>query len=245
MIRRCKHPTDQWTLTLLIRAKIYIFFLFVVTVISACSSLAGDDIPATMRVQLASNATEVSVERTQITDSIGQAGATAEAAMTTAAEFNAYNLALYATLSAASTNGIPERRILQNDGGAMPLEMFDLSNGEMRFEQVGLTAHIRETDRCFDEQNNSTYWVGYFDSIYLVAVALNMEAGTEFRVNWLYEGQFVHESVFVAPVFAQYQCLALEISNRNVPLQPGNWAASILLNGEPYVTRTFIIQNAP
>lgn len=223
----------------------YALIGLVLMVATACSALTVEDAPATMRVDLAMNVTEMAVARTAIAQSQGAANATAEAAMTTAAELNTFNIALYATLNASTINGIPERRILQNDGGAMPPEMFDLSSGTMRFEQVGFTAHIRSTDRCFDEQNNGTYWVGYFDSIYLVAVALNMEAGTQVVVNWLREGEFIQESVYVAPVFADYQCLALEFSNNAGQLVPGHWSASILVNGEPLMTRAFTIENQP
>ena len=227
------------------RLATYILLGLLLLMTTACSALTVEDAPATMRADLAMNVTEMAIARTAIVESQGSANATAEAAMTSAAELNTLNVALYATMNAAAANGITERRVLQNDGGAMPAEMFDLSSGTMRFEQVGLTAHIRESDRCFDEQNNGTYWVGYFDSIYLVAVALNMDAGTQFRVNWLREGEFIQESVYVAPVFAEYQCLALEISNNNGQLTPGHWAASIVVNGEPLMTRTFTIQNQP
>lgn len=227
------------------RLTIYAFISLVLMVVTACSALTVEDAPATMRADLAMNVTEMAVARTAIAESQGSANATAEVAMTNAAELNTFNIALYATLNASTINGIPERRVLQNDGGAMPAEMFDLSSGTMRFEQVGFTAHIRPTDRCFDEQNNGTYWVGYFDSIYLVAVALNMQAGTQFLVNWSREGEFIQESVYVAPVFAEYQCLALEISNNNGLLVPGHWSASILVNGEPLMTRAFTIQNEP
>ena len=110
------------------RLATYILLSFLLLMTTACSALTVEDAPATMRADLSMNVTEMAVARTAIVESQGSANATAEAAMTSAAELNTLNVALYATMNAAAANGITERRVLQNDGGAMPAEMFDLSS---------------------------------------------------------------------------------------------------------------------
>ncbi|QPC80844.1 hypothetical protein G4Y79_14125 [Phototrophicus methaneseepsis] len=219
--------------------------MFVIS-IAGCQAFSGEDLPATMQSDLMLNRTEVALIRAAADESRLNAVATAQAAGTSAAEFTAFNNALYATAQASGGAGTAPRLILQNEGGAMPIEMFDLSSGEMRFTQIGLTVAVRDQDRCFEEQSvNNIFWVGHFDRIYMVAVGLNIQSGTNIRVEWLHDGVFVHESVLVVPAFSAYQCIALEINPSNSPLEPGNWTASLFVNGEAQTSRSFTITTSP
>lgn len=215
--------------------------------ITGCQAFAREDVSATMQAELDANRTEVAMIRTSADDDRVGALATAQAAGTLSAEYTSFNNALYATVQASNGAVASEPRlILPNDGGAMPIEMFDLSDGQMRFAQIGLTVFVRPTDRCFEEQSvNNIFWVGHFERIYLVAVGLNLQAGTNIRVNWFYEGQRVHESGLVVPAFSAYQCVALEINPGNAPLDLGNWSAAMFINGESETTRNFIITTPP
>ena len=227
--------TDRYVV--LVRLIGVVSFIFV---LSACGPLVAVDAPVTMQAEMITNATEAADLRAQGDRVSVEALATAEAAQTQAASYLAYNTFLLATVQAG--DGVAVRRQAVTGSGVMAREMFDLSDGQMRFLQIGAASDIDPNSRCFQSHRN-LFTQGQVNTIYLSGLALNLQAGTRIRVDWLMDGQNVHQTTWVAPTFSEYQCFALPLTSGDAPLNAGNWTAAVSINGEPFDPVPFSILN--
>jgi hypothetical protein len=152
---------------------------------------------------------------------------------TQAAEYFGYNRLLVATARAAGAINTPISPIVtNNETGPMPLSMFDLSDGVMRFVQLGMTDTINREDRCFIEQK-SLFNPNQTETLFLTGLALNLQAGATLRVDWSYQGDVVHQTSWTAPEFQEGDCIAMELNPSNAAFSPGNWTATLYVDGNP------------
>lgn len=220
---------------------ISIFFL------SACQSLAGEDVPATLSVQMTAYATEVAALREQSQAQRTAVSATISFAETQAAAYLNYNNILVATVragqiatpqqrivAAINQSSMPDAMMMQEgQGGVSPAGVAEgtaVTIGDMQFTAPILTAAIRPEDRCA-QQIETTFSAGTTPIVYLVTVASNLAAGTRIEVDWRYENQRVFLGFWEPSEPASQLCIAMELGAQRVNFRPGSWTATLLING--------------
>lgn len=208
-------------------------------VLSGCQGVLADDGSDLMQVELNtfnadSTALHESMQAVQT-----EVAATVQVVETQLALSYDYNRVLVAT-ARAGEDATPVISLEVNETGPMPISMFDLSDGRMRFVQIGAAGQITPEDRCFVTHQE------FFDPteinvIYLTALGLNVQQGTNVRVDWVYDGSLVHQSQWVAPASVDGQCIAIELRPSNAPFTAGNWTATLFVNGLPLDPAPFTI----
>lgn len=213
--------------------------LFLLGLLSACQSVTGEDAQFGLQRDLEAYSTEAAALREDMQVQRTAVVTTSEAAGTEAAVYRGYNQQLIATLYVLNPPTPTGPAVVANAQGPLPLSMYDLSDGMMRFVQVGTAGQITPDDRCF--VSHQSFFTPQSNVIYTVAFALNLQAGTQVRVDWQYGGDIVHTSAYVAPQFAEGQCIALELRPSNTEFLPGNWTATLYINGEALDPISFTI----
>lgn len=219
--------------------------LYIVTglwVLTACQVVPADNSMVTLESEMTAFATQAASLRDNALVRRTDAAATVVFAETRAADFNHYNNILLATVRAVvpPTPELQEIVMEEGVGSGTSLDMMDTSDGTMRFAQVGIADYVRPDDRCFEEHRN-LFTAGNVNRLYLVAVAVNMEQGTELMVRWLRAGSEVHRSNWVAPSSSTGLCIAIELTSSQVDFAAGNWSAILYVNGSEYDPRPFSI----
>jgi len=194
-----------------------------------CQSLDTDGQPATLSAEMTAYVTQAAALRQNAAAGQAEVLATVQVAETQAAGFFDYNRRLLQTVQAVQI-ATPLPRVVQDDGGVMPREMFDLSSGELRVLQIG-TAGFVDDNRCFQTHQNF-FTTSSTNVIYLAGLALNLPAGATVTATWQYGNDVVHRSSYTAPNFVDYQCFALPLRPSDAPFLPGNWTASLSVDGE-------------
>lgn len=198
--------------------------------LGACQSFSADA-PSTLEADISSYGTEVAVMRQNSQDQQTQVAATVQFAETQAAGVIQYNSILLATVRAGGDATPVPQTFANTNEGPLALSIYDTSDGIMRFEQTGTSGFVRPQDRCFESHQNF-FTTSSTDAIYFVAVGLNMSAGTNIDVTWYYEGAIQHRSSYTAPNFVEAQCVAVPLTRGDANLLPGNWSASVTVNGQ-------------
>lgn len=222
-----------------------------VLLLAACQSLSGDDIPATLEIQMTAYATEVAVLREQSQAQRTAAVSTITFAETQAAAYFNYNNILVGTVRAGQVATPSERVIAAINQSSMSGEMMvdsmedgageapsegvvpageSVTVGNMAFTVPILTASVRPEDRCATG-TQSTFSVSTTPIVYLVTVADNLAAGTRIEVDWRYENQRVFLGYWEASEAAAQICIAMELQSERVNFRAGNWTATLLVNG--------------
>jgi hypothetical protein len=179
--------------------------------------------------ELVAYGTEVAALRDGLSVDQTQAAATIEFAGTEAADFERYNSELVVTVRAGNPNPTPVRRVVESQGAGLSAEMFNLQGEDMRVLQIGAAAEI-DASRCF--RSHVEFFQPGTGVIYQTARIINIQPGTTLRVDWAYNGSIVHQRTWTAPEYRETQCVALEMRSENVTLSPGNWTATLYVNGE-------------
>jgi hypothetical protein len=212
------------------RNLLYILLIF----LAACQSDEAVMLDATMQAygtEAANLRDDTQINRTEVV-------ATVQAAGTQSADFERYNQVLRSTIAVVIPSSDEERLLMNNAGGPLPIEMYDLSNGEMRFVQVGTASDI-DVNGCFLAKRQ--FFPASIGTIYMTAVALNLRAGTIVRVDWQYGGTVVYSNGWTAPQSVDGQCVAIALTSSNAEFLEGNWTATLYVNGEAIDPYSFTI----
>lgn len=208
----------------------YLIVPLLVLLLGACQTFVGEDESAILEAELQSYGTEVAKIRSDMQSNRTAVAATVAIASTQAASFNHYNDVLRATVVIANPPLDGVRVVVEDTQGPLPLEMYDISNGEMRFVEVGTTSQI-DSRNCFIK--HETFFGVGIPTIYMTAFALNLQAGTVIRVDWQYGNDVLKSTSWVAPQLADGQCVALALRTSDIDLMAGNWTATMYIDGDP------------
>jgi hypothetical protein len=219
-----------------------ILILCCLILLTACQALTIDDENLARQAELEAFGTEAAALRDQMQQDRTAVASTVEVVGTQAADFISYNGFIAATLRAGIPATATPPSLIVNEQGPMPMSMFDLSSGEMRFVQIGTAGQINPDDRCFIS-HQAFFNVNTTNVIFMTALGLNIRAGTNVRVDWQYGGEIVYSNAWNAPQSVDGQCVALELRPSNAPFTPGNWTATMSVNGEPFDPAPFTITN--
>jgi hypothetical protein len=180
----------------------------------------------------------VSVQQTAAADTAAM-NATIEAAARLESQHSTYNALLLATVRANEVP-TPSQRLAMTEGGAMAAEMLNLSDGQMRVQQIGTAGFVRPEDNCF-ETHQQFFNRASTNVIYMTALVTNLQSGTTFRVDWIYNNRVVHTSTWSAPSDEIRRCLALAMRASDVVFSPGAWSARLFMNNVPIGNSAFEI----
>lgn len=210
------------------KTRLYISFS-IILLLTACQAALGSDDSLMFNSTLEAYGTEASNLRNDTLVNRTEVVATVQAAGTQASDFERYNQALRGTIVFVMPPRDEERIVIESAGGAMPIELYDLSNGEMRFVQVGTASDI-DVNGCFLSKRQ--FFPTSIGTIYMTAVALNLRAGTVVRVDWQYGDTIVYSNGWTAPQSLDGQCVAIPFTSSNAEFMAGNWTATLYVNGE-------------
>jgi hypothetical protein len=207
-------------------------------ILSSCQSVLGSDENLSLEGTMQAYGTEAANLRDDTQSHRTEVVMTVAAAGTQAADFERYNQSLRGTIVVSMPDSEDERILLDSAGGVMPIELYDLSNGEMRFVQVGTSSQI-DVNGCFLAKQQ--FFPASSSVIYMTAMALNLRAGTVVRVDWQYGGELVYSNGWTAPQSLDGQCVAIEMRPSNAEFLEGNWTATLYVNGEAVDPYSFTI----
>lgn len=215
-----------------------LFAFTLIFLLSACQSVLGEDENVLLEGTLQAYSTEAANLREDTQSHRTEVVMTVQAAGTQAADFERYNQSLRGTIAFVIPASEEERILINNEQGPIPIEVYDLSNGEMRFVQVGTASQI-DVNGCFLAKQQ--FFPASSSVIYMTAVALNLRAGTVVRVDWQYGGTIVYSNGWTAPQSADGLCVAIELLPSNAEFLEGNWTATLYVNGEAVDPYSFTI----
>jgi hypothetical protein len=205
-----------------------VFIVLIFGVLGACQSLQPENVSQNLQGEIAVFATEsaqiqqsVQIERTEGAQTLAQANARAQQQM-------AYNDQLLATVRAGEIATPQERALVQMDG-AMPAE-FMMDDGEMRFDAIRMASYVRPSDNCL-ELVQEFFNVNTTDSVYITSLVSNLLANTNVTVNWLLNGELMHQTNWTAPMDEARVCVAFALTRSDTTFQVGNWSANFFVNG--------------
>jgi hypothetical protein len=206
--------------------------------LSACQSVLGEDEKVLLEGTMQAYGTEAANLREDTQSHRTEVVMTIAASGSQAADIERYNQSLRGTIVVAIPSSEEERLLLNNAEGPLPIDVYDLSNGEMRVVQVGTASDI-DVNGCFLAKRQ--FFPASIGAIYMTAVALNLRAGTVFRVDWQYGGTVVYSNGWTAPQSIDGQCIAIELRPGDVEFSEGNWTATLYVNGEAVEPYSFTI----
>lgn len=213
--------------------------LLLIMLITASCIGTTDQLNAQMQQDLQNYGTEAVLLREQIQIDRTAIVVTIDAANAQARQFELYNRILQQTAIAGQPPTATIAPMEANVQGPMPISMFDLSDGQMRFVQVGTASQI-DGERCFIS-HQAFFRDTEVGIIYITGLALNLIAGTQVRADWRYGDQVVYANSWVAPQSVDGQCFAIELRPSDAPFLPGNWTVMLYINGEVSNTVSFTI----
>lgn len=206
--------------------------------LSSCQSVLGSDEALMLDATMQAYGTEAANLRDQTQANRTEVVMTVQASGTQASDFERYNQSLRATIVVVIPPSDEERILMNNADGPLPIDLYDLSNGEMRFVQVGTASDI-DVNGCFLSKRQ--FFPASIGTIYMTAVALNLRAGTVVRVDWQYGGTVVYSNGWTAPQSLDGQCIAIAMTSNDTDFLEGNWTATLYVNGEPVDPYSFTI----
>lgn len=195
-----------------------------------CQGLQNDDSQALLVAEIEAYGTDASGLRSEMQQQRTEVVSTVDASATEAANYQRYNQMLASTVQAIVPPTATSLPISIDAQGPLTFEAYDLSDGVMRFVQVGVAGQITPDDRCF-VTHQAFFQVMNTNVIYMTGVALNLLGGTELRVDWQLGGSVVYSDSWVAPADIEAICFALELRPSNAEFTPGNWTATLYVNG--------------
>ncbi len=205
-----------------------------------CQGAQADESDALIRAELAAYGTEAAALRADMQVQRTEVVLTVDVAATEAANYAQYNALLAGTVQAALPPTPTPLPVNIDTQGPLPFDSYNLEDGVMRFVQVGLASQITPEDRCF-VRHQAFFQAMNTNVIYMTGVALNLRAGTELRVDWQFGGEVVYSNNWVAPGAMDATCFALELRPSNAPFTPGNWQATLFVNGAAEEPSSFTI----
>ena len=218
--------------------------------LAGCQALSGDDAVAVIDSDLTLYAAEDDSIRAAATDEQVMVAETIVAAGTRIARLSAVNAALGATLRAHHT-GTPEVRAVvvsaEDMGGSLE---DDMRAGETA--QRPLDSAMRVTDlstaRSTDPASGcSSGLVSQFspsaDRIFVTARVMDLQSGTLFEVDWLFNGRSVYRVEWRADFSRLSVCIWFYATPVAFPFNPGNYAATLYVDGEALGTTEFSIES--
>lgn len=214
-----------------------VLLLTIIFLLSACSTVSSDE-QINFELDIETYSTEAANLRNDMLINQTEVAATISIASTQSSDFNRYNTMLRST-TVVIIPPTSNARIVANDvDGPLPPEVYDLSDGEMRFVQIGPAGQIDERN-CFLAKQQ--FFPADANAVYMTAVALNLRAGTNVRADWQFGNELILSNSWVAPQTESYRCISIAMRPSDTEFFAGNWSVTLSVNGSPTEARPFTI----
>ncbi|MCY3779919.1 MAG: hypothetical protein OXG78_06400 [Chloroflexi bacterium] len=215
-----------------------LFGLTGLLLMTGCQALGGGDSVATIGADLTEYAVEGGAILAAATAERNMAVETIVAASTRVAELSEVNAALGATLRANYTS-TPEVQVVvvsaEDMGSSLGDDMMDdsagtaVAAGDMQVSNLATAAAIDENSGC------SSGLVSDFSSaaerIYVTAHVTSLQSGTEFRVDWLRQGELLYDISWEADYSKSFECIWFYVAPADFAFAPGDYSARLLVDG--------------
>ena len=216
--------------------------------LAGCQALGGDDAVAVIDTDLTNYAAEDDSIRTAATEEQVMVVETIVAAGTRIARLSAVNAALGATLRAHHT-GTPEVRavvVSAEDMGSSLEDDMTVGDSAQRSLDSAMRVSSLSTARSTDPASGcSSGPVSQFspgaERIYVTARVTDLQSGTLFEVDWLFNGSSVYRVEWQADFSRSSVCIWFYATPLAFPFLTGDYAATLYADGEALGTTEFSI----
>lgn len=218
--------------------------------LAACGALSGDDVPATLQVEMTAYATESASINEAIAFEETAVVATVAAAETQVRELDTRNGVILATVRAGTspTQGVAPIIVQSMGDGAMgememeegaSIDTEESVSGGMQFVDITTASSVRQSDGCASSPQIT--FQSTASSIYLTTRAVNLRVGTQISVDWFYEGELAFQQNWTASSSANSLCIWLYIEPQDVAFSLGAWRATLYADGNAVNSVSFDI----
>ncbi len=236
--------------------RLLLLLLLGLLLLAGCQTLGNADSVATIDVDLTLYAAESDQIKLAATAEQEAVLATLISASTRVAELSVVNAALGATLRANYT-ATPELRAVvvsaDDMGNSLVSDMSDMMDNGAESDANALTEEtmrVSNLSTALGTDPNSGCSTGIVrqfspevTKIYVTARVTALRTGSNFDVQWLYEGREVYRFSWQAPYSSAFDCIWFYVTPTDFPFLPGNYAATLFVNAEPVGTTTFTIDS--
>ena len=200
----------------------------------ACAALPGQPPPAT----LDRSATDWAREATALVEAVAADGtlaaATLEAAGAAIADRSRLNAALGATLRALYTPTVAVRKVVvsvADMGSSLDQSLADDTAAEpaVRVDSLATARGVNQSDGC--PAGVSARFAADTSRIYATATVRDLREDTYFEMDWIYEGRVLSRLSWRATYAAAFECIWFYVSPEDFPFLPGNYRATLFVNG--------------
>lgn len=225
------------------------FWMSLLVLVTGCQALAGDDTSVTLAVEMTAFSTESAmIQQTSVVEQTAVVE-TVQAAGTRVAEASNVNLVLAETVRANVVPTPSVREVIVNPedmGSSLDTEMLDAEamddSGSNEFTELlvsnqGTARSVRSNDGC--SNGNITQFTDDDERIYFTAEVFNLENGTNFSVDWMFEDRLVYRSVWTADYSASSECIWFYMTQDDAPFLPGLYTVTLFVNGNPQPAQQF------
>ena len=199
--------------------------LLAAVLITACGMTPVEDIEATLFAEadlIRAEATAIRATAEAAADRLRGTMTAAEAYLTHRRGVNA------ALLSTARAGFAPTAQVIANVFGGTPEA---ITEGRRWFVKTGTASQVRQADGC--SAGPQDRFTPDTPTIYATFQAFNIAAGTPLSVNWLHEGQSVHQEGFDLGGNHSEICLWFSLDPSVTPFTPGAWSVQLYAEGFP------------
>ena len=223
------------------------------SVLAACQAGGEESNSATLQANMTAYATEAAgIQQSIILDET-QVVAAVIATQTHSANVSNMNNVLLATVRAGEA-ATPQRiaavvdessvadTMMEDEGGGdtnPPANSGTTVTGSTTISQVATGASIRESDGCIASPQ-ATFNIRA-ERIYVTGTALNLQQGTDIRVEWRVDGQTVTQNSWTSDRNAQTLCVWFFMEQTDAAFVPGNWSATFYVDDTLSATAAFTL----
>lgn len=212
--------------------------------LGACESFSSDDVPATLAIEQTAYATEVVLIQATIQAAQIESAQTVQAAEVQATQISGVNRLLLATVRANQPPTV-ERVPAILDESSVESQMEDsmpgenggaTTSGSMQVRDVATARSVRQADGC--AVSTQSQFPANTSRVYLTARVDNLQAGTQFSVEWRYYDEIIDRSEWTANEGSDSLCIWFYTDG---PFDTGDWSATLYVNGsqiQPVATYT-------
>lgn len=233
------------------RSRFRLFSLVGLSLLAGCQAISGGEGIATIDADLTMYASESRSIRAAATAERSMVVETLAAAGTRVSELSAVNAALGATLRANYT-GTPEVRAVvvsaEDMGGSLEDDMMDdepaqtVPEPEMRVSNLSTAQSTDPDSGC--SAGTVTEFSPDSERVYVTARVASLRSGTLFEADWQFDGRTIYRVDWLSDFSRSFVCIWFFATPVDFPFLPGNYSATLYVDGEATGSTEFTIANS-
>lgn len=215
--------------------------------LSGCQSFAADHSSVTLAAEMTGFATESSmIQQTALVEQTAVV-ATLQSAGTLVADAASVNLVLAETVRANVISTPSVREVIVNPGdmgSSLDTEMMEDDEGieafvDMQVNNLGIARSVNNSNGC--SNGVATQFTDADERVYFTSQVINLENGTNFSVDWVFEDRIVYRSVWTSDYSASSECIWFFMTPDDAAFLPGVYTVTLYVNGNALPSQQFSI----